>query len=198
MLCVLLLHFAASAQPPSSTVRTNNTTGSLPPGGPVSHPGLVGGSPTPATWPWWVTVALLGGIVAAIGIGAAVASRPRATPPPPPPAPGPDAQRVVASALETLRLRAAADPRAAIILAYAQLLQAIGSRAGALETLTARELVFALVQGLGFRAPAAERLTALFELARYSTQPLPTAAPTEAREALTEALRELGAPRPVP
>jgi hypothetical protein len=198
LLFVLLLHFAASATPPPGQGTSNTTSGPPPPGAPVSHPGLVGGSPTPASWPWWVTVGILGGVVVAVGLVAALASRARPAPPPAPTAREPDARSVVASALETLRLRAADDPRAAIILAYAQLLQAIGSRAGAPETLTARELIVALVQGLGFRAPAAERLTTLFELARYSTQPLPAAAPAQAREALREALRELGAPLWVP
>jgi hypothetical protein len=92
------------------------------------------------------------------------------------------AQRAVDAALEPLR--EPADPRAAVIEAYARLEQVLGERELGRRTPEApREYLGRVLREQGMPQRSLTTLTALFEEARFSLHPIPQSAP---RRALTE------------
>ncbi len=84
-----------------------------------------------------------------------------------------------------------ADPRPAIIELYGRLLQLVGPMVGGVEFDTASEIQARHLVRLGVGPVTAESLTRLFEIARYSSQPLGTEDRDRARAAITTAMGEL-------
>src|SRR5579875_485967 len=90
------------------------------------------------------------------------------------------------------------DPRPAIIELYGRLLELIGPMVGGVEYDTPTEIQRRHLTRLGVGAATAEALTRLFEVARYSSQPLGPDDRERARAAISEAMRELDRAGSVP
>lgn len=194
----LFVHAASIPGSPPATGTSgnggNSTSGPPPPPGqnstgPEPFPGL----PFPSGWPWWVPYMVLGAIGLAIGglaVPAAISRRRRVSPRVAGAA-APTAASTIRSALAALDQYRGDDPRQTIIALYADLLRAVGHRAGSLDAKTARELSEDLVLGLGVSLSVAQELTDRFEEARYSQRPLGADAVARTRSALAQALEEL-------
>jgi hypothetical protein len=108
--------------------------------------------------------------------------------------PGP-VKAAMSSTLSELERDHSADPRALIIALYARLLHGLVLGLGPTDAMTAREIERVCVESFGVRPATARELTALFEEARYSTRRMGPGAAERARQALTDALRDLSSPR---
>jgi hypothetical protein len=108
------------------------------------------------------------------------------------------ARRAVDAAL--VRLREPADPRGAVIDAYARMEDVLASRElGRRIPEAPREYLRRVLREQGMPERSLTTLTQLFEEARFSPHPIPTSASARARSELEiarEALRVADAPRP--
>ncbi len=101
------------------------------------------------------------------------------------------AQRAVEAALEPLR--EPADPRAAVIEAYARMEAVLAERElGRRSHEAPREYLRRLMHERGMPADSLTTLTALFEEARFSRRPIPESAPRRAASELHVARLALG------
>lgn len=91
-----------------------------------------------------------------------------------------------------------ADPRPAIIELYGRLLGLLGPMVGGVDFDTPTEIQLRHLTRLGVGAATAESLTRLFEIARYSSQPLGADDRERARAAIAEAMHELDRAGAVP
>lgn len=149
--------------------------------------------------PGWVLVLGLAGaagVLVLVAVGIIAGSRQR------PPGAGvaaPAAGREeIDAALHALESGSDDDPRAVILRLYARLLQWVEPRVKGIETMTAREVERACIERFGLQAATARSLTSIFEEARYSSHPLPSATVERARAVLNQALQELAPSPPVP
>jgi uncharacterized protein DUF4129 len=102
------------------------------------------------------------------------------------------ARRAVDAALEPLR--EPADPRAAVIEAYARMEQVLAERELGRRTPEApREYLGRVVRAQGIPERSLTTLTALFEEARFSVHPIPPSAPRRALSELENARAALAA-----
>jgi hypothetical protein len=129
------------------------------------------------------------GIVAVAAIGVVSARRRRQRP-------GLDARAAVAAGAGAAigEIAIPADPRAAVLAAYARMEAALAAAGLARRASEApREYLARFEAGLGGGRRPAERLTALFERARFSPHPIGERTRSEALEALTALRAELEA-----
>jgi len=104
---------------------------------------------------------------------------------------------VVAEALDDLRTDA--DPRRAVIQAYARMERALAAHQVARQHHeTPVEYLTRVLAGLEIREAAVRRLTELYEFARFSQHPVPESMRADALEALAAIREDLLAPRPEP
>ena len=104
---------------------------------------------------------------------------------------------VVEEALDDLRTDA--DPRRAVIQAYARMERALAAHQVARRRHeTPIEYLTRVLAGLEIRETAVRRLTELYEFARFSQHPVPESMRADALEALAAIRDDLLAPRPEP
>jgi hypothetical protein len=138
-------------------------------------------------WPVWLGVAA-GATLAVIAV-AGTRRRPRRQPEPPP-GPTEIARQVLAESAEDLSTTA--EPRQAVIAAYARLLEGLREAgAGRRPSEAPFEHVTRVLSDLGVRAEPLQQLTALFAEARFSTHEMTEAHRTAALAALAEARADL-------
>lgn len=102
------------------------------------------------------------------------------------------ARRAVDAAVESLR--DPADPRGAVIAAYARMEEVLGERdLGRRRPEAPREYLMRVLHEQGMPEPSLTTLTALFEEARFSLHPISQAAPRRALSALENARLALAA-----
>lgn len=99
-------------------------------------------------------------------------------------------ERVLRHSLEEIA-REPTDPRPAIVALYGRLLELVGPMVGGVEFDTASEIQARHLTRLGVGPATAESLTRLFEVARYSSQPLGPGDRERARAAIAQAMGEL-------
>ena len=167
-------------------------------------------SATPAWLPWAIVGLALGGIVTAglvlvrdlrLGRGRRRRRRrrDRRTASEPAPAPLVDSEDDVELARGAVEaalkgLRDPADPRAAVIAAYARMEQVLAERELGRRTPEApREYLARILRGQGMPERSLTTLTALFEEARFSQHAIPESAPDRARSELENARVALAA-----
>ncbi|HEV2165686.1 MAG TPA: DUF4129 domain-containing protein [Thermoplasmata archaeon] len=201
----LFVHGAISSGSPPVSGTSGGGNGSSPrtppqPENTTGGTGPPGAFPLPSSWPWWVPYAVL----AALGVGIGALAVPfalsralrsekvpisdRAT----------SAASALGAALTALEAYQGDDPRPTILRLYAELLRAVGPRAGPIDPMTPREISQELVAGLGVTRAIAQELTDRFEEARYSRRPLGPDAVARTRRALSQALDELARPGRLP
>lgn len=139
-------------------------------------------------WPVWLGVAT-GAVLAAVA--AAAAHRRRApTAPPEPTEPAEVARQALTESAADLSLTA--EPRQAVIAAYARLLEGLrDAGAGRKPSEAPFEHVTRVLSDLGVRADPLHRLTALFAEARFSTHEITEAHRAAALDALDDARADL-------
>lgn len=192
---------SANSTPPgggnSTTSGSGNTSSNASGSG-----GQLGGVLWSPTFPAWLPLAVVGGVllvVVAVGVPLVrsyLAERPsRQARAAPTEDAGADLRRALTVADQ--ELAAGSDPRSVILALYASVIDRLTRMVGSVEIETPEEIRAHHLVRLGIQPDAAKTLTRLFEEARYSSHPLDAAAVAAARQAVRQALADLGR-SPVP
>jgi hypothetical protein len=196
LLAYILLRVVTPSTPSLQRVPQNvttNGTGTAPPSFHNVTAPLAGAPLSGPAWAPYAFLALLLGIVASAAWAIARWRLRGVEDEEPTPSPSPDPRSAITRAIAALDRAPSEDPRAAIVAAYAQLLAALGPRAGPIEPRTAREIEETLVGRGQLSRGNAHLLTGLFEAARYSTLPMGPEELAQAHRALSASLAELNA-----